>query len=46
MNEYYDSIGANLVPYQYYAKFMTQVYQKGARYFIKFLVNFMVKREL
>lgn len=45
VNEYYDSVGANLVPMPYYAKFIAIIYKKGVKNLVKLLVNFLILRK-
>lgn len=45
INEYYDSVGANLVPFQTYAKFLEGLYLYGNRLFVRMLINFIVFRK-
>lgn len=48
INDYYDSVGANLIPISYYAKFMATIYKQGSKNLVKMLTNFIVirRREL
>lgn len=46
INEYFESVGANLIPLTRYAKFISMLFKKGPMMLIRFLANFIVnKRE-
>lgn len=41
ITEYYDSVGANIVPMTQYAKLIKLVFQKGQKILLKLLVHFL-----
>lgn len=38
--DYYDSVGANLVPLTQYAKFMRAIFEKGFKVFLRLILRF------
>ena len=44
LNDYYESVGANLIPLTHYAKFIKILFTKGSKVLYKLLVSFVKKR--
>jgi hypothetical protein len=45
MEDYYSSIGANLLPMSIYAKFMGLLYLRGPTFGVKFFAYFVVRKQ-
>lgn len=42
--QYFDSIGANLIPLPYYSKFMAVMFKKGKSFMVRILAKFIVQK--